>query len=92
MKRLIIGLFVALAGAAAVEAAAIASWGRDYSGLVSDTPNGNDFIAIAAGGAHSMALKSDRSIVSWGSDSVPFIGYSGVVSDTPTGDDFTAIC
>ncbi|MHC4532744.1 MAG: GLUG motif-containing protein [Planctomycetota bacterium] len=31
-------------------------------------PDGNDFVAIAAGGSHCLALKSDGSIIGWGSD------------------------
>jgi len=31
-------------------------------------PAGNDFVAIAAGGAHSLALKSDGSVVGWGNN------------------------
>ncbi|MDP6129788.1 MAG: hypothetical protein QGH77_09295, partial [Planctomycetota bacterium] len=55
----------------------IVSWGRDSDGQVSNTPPGNDFVSIAGGGNHSLALKTDGSIVSWGRDS------SGQVSNTP---------
>jgi len=44
----------------------------------------NDFIAIAAGWGHSLALKSDGSIVGWG------YNYSGQATP-PAGNDFLAI-
>ena len=65
--------------------ARIVAWGDDGSGQVSDTPAGDDFVAIAAGGFHGLALRADGSIVAWGDD-----GY-GQVSDTPAGDDFVAV-
>jgi len=43
-------------------------------------PVGNDFIGIAAGNAHSLALKRDGSIVGW-----------GILADPPEGNDFIAI-
>jgi hypothetical protein len=63
----------------------IVSWGRTANGLVSDTPTGNDFVAIAGGGWLSHALKEDGSIVAWGGDSYDQI------SNAPTGNDFVAI-
>ena len=38
----------------------------DNENQVSDTPLGNDFIAIAAGGYHNLALKSDGTVLCWG--------------------------
>ena len=64
---------------------AITSWGRDNYYQVSNTPTGTDFTAIAGGGYHSLALKSDGSIVSWGRDN-----YTQV-TNTPTGTGFTHI-
>jgi len=47
-------------------------------------PDGSDFVAIAAGGYHSLALKSDGSIVGW--------GYNGSGRATPPdGNKFVAI-
>jgi len=40
-------------------------WGSDLYGRTR-SPDGNDFVAIAAGKMHSLALKSDGSIVGWG--------------------------
>jgi hypothetical protein len=53
--------------------------------VVSGTPSGSGFTAIAAGGAHSLALLADGSILSWGRDN------RGQVSNTPTTSGFTAI-
>jgi hypothetical protein len=36
---------------------ALASWGRDNYGQVSNTPTANDFIQVSAGWHHSVALK-----------------------------------
>jgi len=63
----------------------IVSWGADWYGLVSGTPSETDFVAIAGGAGHSLALKRDGSIVSWG-----WNGY-GQVSGTPSETDFVAI-
>ena len=47
-------------------------------------PAGNDFVAIAASGFHSLALKSDGSLVGWGENSY---GETNV----PAGNGFVAI-
>jgi hypothetical protein len=44
----------------------IIAWGRDDYGQVSNVPDGNEFIAVAAGKRHCLALKSDGSLVGWG--------------------------
>ena len=62
----------------------IIAWGRDDYGQVSDVPDGNEFIAIAAGKRHCLALKSDGSLVAWGYNNH---GECNV----PDGTDFTAI-
>ena len=36
--------------------------------VYSNRPDANDFIAIAAGWHHNLALKSDGSIVGWGNN------------------------
>jgi hypothetical protein len=66
-----------------VTPASLIAWGN--SDRVSDTPTGNDFIAISAGTFHSLALKSDGSLVSWGND------FAGSISNKPAGNDFIAI-
>ena len=65
---------------------AIVSWGHDNYDVVSDTPVGDQFTAVAAGfGSHAHALTPNGSIVSWGYDNYD------VVSDTPTASGFVAI-
>jgi alpha-tubulin suppressor-like RCC1 family protein len=61
-------------------AGSIVGWGLDRYGEVAP-PEGGDFVAIAAGDAHSLALKSDGSLVGWGTGCSP----------PPDGNDFVAI-
>ena len=63
----------------------IVSWGDDRFGQVSDTPTGTDFIAVAAGWNHSLALTTDGSIIGWGEDNY------GQISDAPAGTGFKAV-
>ena len=66
-------------------AGSLVAWGLDDSGQVSNTPVGNDFVAVAAGLRYSVVLKSDGSLVAWGLDG------DGQVSLTPAGNDFAAV-
>jgi len=77
--------FLCLACHGQANAGEIVSWGSDVSGEVTDTPSGNNFVAIAAGGGHSLALRAGGTIVAWGYDSC------GQVSNAPDGTGFTAI-
>ena len=43
----------------------IVAWGRNTYGQT-DVPTGNDFVDIAAGHYHSVALKNNGSITTWG--------------------------
>jgi len=45
------------------------AWGSDASGQVSTLPAGDDYVAIAAGDAHGLALKLDGTVVAWGANS-----------------------
>ena len=45
----------------------IVGWGDNYCSQATP-PEGNDFVAIAAGWIHSLALKADGFIVAWGND------------------------
>ena len=63
----------------------LVSWGRNDTNEISGTPAGDDFVAVSAGGGHSVALREDGSIVSWGQE------IHGVIGDTPTSGDFVAV-
>ncbi|MFA5238140.1 MAG: hypothetical protein WC476_00335 [Phycisphaerae bacterium] len=62
----------------------IIAWGLDDHNQVSDVPDGNEFIAVAAGKWHCIALKSDGSLGGWG-----YNKYGQC--DVPDGNDYTAI-
>ncbi len=59
-------------------------WGYNFFGEC-NVPDGIDFVAICGGYYHSLALRSDGSLVSWGNDG------EGEVSNTPAGNDFLAV-
>ena len=44
----------------------VVAWGNNYSGQGNVPAPNADFVAVAAGEAHSLGLKSDRTIVGWG--------------------------
>ncbi len=58
----VIGVFFG----SAAQAGQLLAWGSDRSGEVSDLPAGTDYVAIAAGDAHGLALTSDGTVVAWG--------------------------
>ncbi|HUU92641.1 MAG TPA: autotransporter-associated beta strand repeat-containing protein, partial [Phycisphaerae bacterium] len=60
----VIGL--GLSWATSARAGAIEAWGRNDHNQVSDTPADDDFVAISAGGGHSLALRNDGSLAAWG--------------------------
>lgn len=62
----------------------IVAWGRDNHDQISGIPQGSDFIAIAAKGDHSIALRQNGSLEAWGLNTN---GQCNVL----TGNDFTAI-
>jgi len=57
----------------------LVAWGLNNHGQC-NVPRGNDFVAISGGHWHSLALRVDGSLVSWGS-----------ISEAPLGNDFVAI-
>ena len=87
-SALLIGVLCGSSGFAAgpgrIVAWGITSGGSYDYGQVTDTPSGTDFVAVAVGWYHSLALKSDGSIVGWGYDN------HGQASP-PAGTDFIAI-
>jgi alpha-tubulin suppressor-like RCC1 family protein len=85
-RTLSLGLYcLLLVSVAAAQQDSITAWGSDSSGQVSNTPSGLDFVQIAGGEQHSLALHSNGSIVSWGFDQY------GQVSNTPPGTDFIQV-
>lgn len=42
------------------------AWGADYDGQVTQAPTGGDYVAIAVGDAHGLALRPDGAVVAWG--------------------------
>jgi len=63
-------------------AGSVVGWGDMYTWGQVTTPAGNDFVAIAAGWNHDLAIRCDGSIVSW--------GYSSQATP-PAGNDYVAI-
>ena len=61
----------------------IVGWGSNDSGQL-NTPSGDNFVAVAAGGLHGVALRFDGSLVAWGSN---IVGQRNV----PPGNNFVAI-
>ena len=63
--------------------APLAAWGNNQYGQ-KNVPSGTDFVAIAAGWGHSLALRKDGSIAAWGSN-------KDGETNVPSGNDFVAI-
>lgn len=85
MLRLIPALLLLLPASALAQGGdSLLSWGYEVD-QVADSPAGNDFVQAVAGSDHSLALRTDGSIVSWGDDT------DGQVSDTPAGTGFMQV-
>lgn len=65
-------------------AASIVAWGSNWSGVISDIPDGNDFIAISAGEKWCLALRANGSLAAWGRNNEG-------QCEIPDGNDFIAI-
>ena len=65
-------------------ASGLAVWGKDLVPS-SSPPSGNDFTHVSVGAGAATVVKSDGSLVSWGTDTY------GQVTDTPVGNDFTQV-
>ncbi|MHC4463252.1 MAG: RCC1 domain-containing protein [Planctomycetota bacterium] len=61
----------------------LAGWGWNRGGRC-DVPAGNDFVVVAAGANHSLAIKSDGSLAAWGEN-------THGQRDVPPGNDFVAV-
>jgi len=64
-------------------AGSVNAWGRNNQGQ-SNAPAGKNYVTIAGGGEHSIAIKEDGSLTGWGSNSY------GQIS-TPSGTSYIAI-
>ncbi len=74
----------------------VLAWGRDNQGQLGDGFGLDDkptpvpvsgaigIIAVAAGGYHSLALKSDGTVLAWGSDARGQLGNNAALDDKPT--------
>jgi hypothetical protein len=56
----------------------IVAWGNDTYGQITGVPQGSNFIAVAAGAKHGLALTSDGKVRAWGSN---IYGQCDVPSD-----------
>ncbi|MDX6430362.1 MAG: trimeric autotransporter adhesin [Streptosporangiaceae bacterium] len=68
----------------AAPAGTVVGWGFNFYGQVSPPAGLTGVTAIAAGGGHSLALKSDGTVVGWGDNSYgqasPPAGLTGVTA------------
>lgn len=70
----------------------VQSIGTDAYNLQKHSPSGENFIKVACGEHHAMALRSDGTIVSWGTDEGGNPNrISNLVTDSPAGNDFIDI-
>jgi alpha-tubulin suppressor-like RCC1 family protein len=65
---LLVALCPAVSAVRAAQTGSLCAWGDNTYGQT-EVPYGNDFVAIAGGWSHSLALKSDGSIAAWGDNS-----------------------
>jgi hypothetical protein len=63
---LVAAVLVGVCAVGLSQAGELQAWGLDGDGQVSRVPAGGDYVAIAAGDAHGLALRSDGIVVAWG--------------------------
>ncbi len=84
MKKTLITSFILLIGICLYAQGTIVVWGNPPKKVAENVPSGEDFIEIAAGNDYGLALRSNGTLVSWGS-------INSIVNNTPSGSDFIAI-
>ncbi len=63
---LLIASLVGVCAAGPTAAGQLRAWGSDSAGQITDMPTEDTYMAVAAGDAHGLALRSDGTIVAWG--------------------------
>lgn len=58
--------FIIACAAGSLQAGEVRAWGLNRDGQVTEIPAGSDYVAVAAGDAHGLALRSDGAVVAWG--------------------------
>ena len=59
----------------------LVGWGDDEFGQIDWVPSLTNMVAIAGGGYHTLALKSDGTVVAWGGDIYSYSGETNVPSN-----------
>jgi len=63
---LVAAVLVSLCTGGSSQGGELRAWGLDGDGQVMNTPAGGGYVAVAAGDAHGLALRSDGIVVAWG--------------------------
>jgi len=76
---------VVVCAATAAAGGQLRAWGSDAAGQVTGVPAGDNYVAIAAGDAHGLALRSDGTVIAWGQNnsgecSVPAGTYRAIAA------------
>jgi len=83
LRLMTVAILAVLTFSTSAFAGSLVAWG-DNDVDQCNVPVGDNFVAVAAGGWHNLALRSDGSLVAWGDD------YEGL-NNVPPGNDFIAI-